>query len=92
MDCEGAEFELLDPQSGDFRWLDLIVEVHPGRDRTMEALVGRFADTHVIEEHQAKTVVPELPSWVENLGHLDQLLAVWEWRAIPTPWLVMRPK
>lgn len=92
MDCEGAEFELLDPQSGDFRWLDLVVEVHPGRDRTMEALVGRFENTHLIEVRQAQTVVPKLPSWLENLGHLDQLLAVWEWRAIPTPWLVMRPK
>jgi hypothetical protein len=25
-------------------------------------------------------------------GHLDQLLAVWEWRLRPTPWLVMTPK
>jgi len=25
-----------------------------------------------------------------NLAHLDQLLAVWEWRSGPTPWLVMK--
>jgi hypothetical protein len=55
-------------------------------------LVRRFENTHLIDVRQAQTVVPKLPSWLENLGHLDQLLAVWEWRAIPTPWLVMRPK
>jgi hypothetical protein len=92
MDCEGAEFDLLAPQEADFRWLDLIVEVHPRQDKTVEALIRRFESTHVVEERQARTVVPPLPSWLENLGHLDQLLAVWEWRAAPTPWLVMRPK
>lgn len=92
MDCEGAEFDLLDPQEADFRWLDLIVEVHPRQDRTVETLIRRFDSTHVVETRQATTVVPPLPSWLENLGHLDQLLAVWEWRAAPTPWLVMRPR
>jgi hypothetical protein len=33
-----------------------------------------------------------MPAWLQELAHLDQLLAVWEWRAAPTPWLVMRPK
>jgi hypothetical protein len=92
MDCEGAEFALLDPLAADFRWLDLVVEVHPRQDRMVEALIRRFESTHVVEERQARTVVPPLPSWLESLGHLDQLLAVWEWRAAPTPWLVMRPK
>jgi len=32
------------------------------------------------------------PSWFNNLSHLDQLLATWEWRAGPTPWLVMKAK
>lgn len=92
MDCEGAEFDLLNPQEGDFRWLDLVVEVHPGRERTVRALAERFESTHVVEERQARTVVPDLPPWLEKLGHLDQLLAVWEWRAVPTPWLVMRSR
>ena len=26
------------------------------------------------------------------LAHLDQLLAVWEWRSGATPWLVMRAR
>lgn len=92
MDCEGAEFDLLDPQAGDFSWLDLVVEVHPGRERAVRALAERFESTHAIEERQARTVVPDLPPWLDNLGHLDQLLAVWEWRAVPTPWLVMHRK
>ncbi len=24
-----------------------------------------------------------------KFGHLDQLLALWEWRMGPTPWLIM---
>jgi hypothetical protein len=27
-----------------------------------------------------------------ELSHMDRLLAIWEWRSGPTPWLVMRPK
>jgi hypothetical protein len=92
MDCEGAEFDLLNPKAADFGWVDIVVEIHPGQGRGSRTLIDRFRDTHVIEERQARTVVPDLPPWLENLGHLDQLLAVWEWRAIPTPWLIMRPK
>lgn len=92
MDCEGAEFDLLDPVAADFRWLDLVVEVHPARNRTVEDLARRFESTHVVEERQARTVMPSLPEWLEKLGHLDQLLAVWEWRAVPTPWLIMRSR
>ena len=92
MDCEGAEFDLLDPEAADFRWLDLVVEIHPMRNRTVEDLARRFESTHVVEERQARTVMPSLPEWLEGLGHLDQLLAVWEWRAVPTPWLIMRSR
>ena len=34
----------------------------------------------------------DLPPWLQELTHLDQLLAVWEWWQQPTPWLVMTPK
>jgi hypothetical protein len=27
-----------------------------------------------------------------NLAHRGQLLATWEWRSGPTPWLVMRSR
>ena len=32
------------------------------------------------------------PGWFNQLAHLDQLLAVWEWRSGPTPWLVMKAR
>ena len=32
-----------------------------------------------------------VPQWFLDLSHLDQLLAVWEWRG-STPWLVMTVK
>lgn len=92
MDCEGAEFDLLDPSLADYSWLDLVVEVHPNRSRTVALLMDRFRDTHEIELKQAETVVPELPDWLQQLGHLDQILTVWEWRAVPTPWLILRSR
>ncbi|MGO4386450.1 hypothetical protein AB4Y85_02840 [Microvirga sp. 2YAF29] len=92
IDCEGAEFELLDPIQADYSWLDMVVEVHPGRERTLPMLTERFRDTHEIEVKQAETIVPDLPDWLHQLGHLDQLLTVWEWRAVPTPWLILRSR
>jgi hypothetical protein len=89
MDCEGAEFDLLDPAQADYGWLDMVVEVHPDRERTVNQLADRFRDTHEIETKQAETIVPDLPDWLQRLGHLDQLLTVWEWRAVPTPWLIL---
>ena len=41
--------------------------------------------------HQGQKVF-DMPDWLKPLPHLDQLLAVWEWRMQPTPWLVMTPK
>jgi hypothetical protein len=29
---------------------------------------------------------------MQGLGHLDQLLAIWEWRMAPTPWLMLEPR
>jgi len=31
----------------------------------------------------------DLPPMFGKLGHLDQLLALWEWRMGPTPWLLL---
>lgn len=94
VDAEGAEDDLLDPAvSPALGGMHLIVETHdvfkPGVRQRLEA---RFAATHVITvvEQQAKTT--PLPRWLQDLGHLDQLLAVWEWRTAPTPWLVMHPR
>jgi SAM-dependent methyltransferase len=93
-DIEGAEHALLDPgKAPALARLDVIVEVHdcfhPGLS---EEIAGRFRPTHevtVIRDGGNRR--PEkLPVWLYELSELDRLIAIWEWRAGPTPWLVMR--
>ena len=73
--------------------MDLIVESHeclqPG---ITQMLVDRFAATHEITlvNDDGQRQLQGAPPWFCNLAHLDQLLATWEWRSGPTPWLVMR--
>lgn len=95
-DIEGAEGELLNPQAAPaMAGMDMIVESHeclkPG---ITQALIERFKATHhitcVTDDGQRQLKSP--PAWFVNLAHLDQLLATWEWRSGPTPWLVMRAK
>ena len=95
-DIEGAERELLDPAlAPDLKGMDIIVESHecliPG---ITQLLIDRFKATHEItlvqDDGQRQLATP--PAWFLNLAHLDQLLATWEWRSGPTPWLVMKPK
>ena len=93
-DIEGAERELLNPAAAPaLQGMDLIVESHecliPG---ITQALIERFQPTHQItlvqDDGQRRLEAP--PAWFLGLSHLDQLLATWEWRSGPTPWLVMR--
>jgi SAM-dependent methyltransferase len=95
-DIEGAERELLNPSvSPALNRMDLIVESHecliPG---VTNLLIDRFKDSHQItlvpDDGQRRLDKP--PNWFVNLAHLDQLLATWEWRSGPTPWLVMKSK
>lgn len=93
-DIEGAEKVLLDPQAYPaLQRMDVIVELHdclePGLSTTVPA---RFAASHDITlVKQAGRATP-LPPVFEQLSHLDQLLAVWEWRTGPTPWAIMRAR
>lgn len=94
VDAEGFEDELLQPELWPaLRGMNLIVETHDGmRPGVCQRLIERFSDSHTIEKldnHPRLTVRPE---WLKRMGHLDQLLSIWEWRAMPTPWLVMTPK
>ena len=95
-DIEGGEAELLDPAKAPaLEAMDLIVESHecliPGITRQ---LIERFSPSHFItvvhDDGQRRLDNP--PEWFNNLAHLDQLLATWEWRSGPTPWLVMKAK
>jgi SAM-dependent methyltransferase len=94
VDAEGFEDDLLFPdRSPALAAMRLIVETHDLYKPGVRArLVERFSPTHdIVTVHQQLKAFP-LPEWLTQLGHLDQLLAVWEWRAAATPWLVMTPK
>ncbi len=91
-DIEGAEEALLNPEHAKgLRRADILVEVHevikPGLSDTLTA---RFADTHTITRYDRAFSSDSLPDWMEGLSDMDRLLAVWEWRAGPTPWLWMQ--
>jgi len=95
-DIEGAEKDLLNPKAAPaLSAMDLIVESHecllPG---ITQALIDRFKATHDITlvQDDGQRQLVNAPNWFNNLAHLDQLLATWEWRSGPTPWLVMRAK
>ena len=95
-DIEGAEKTLLDPQAAPaLCGLDMIVESHecllPG---ITNLLIDRFKPSHeiVLVQDNGQRQLANAPSWFNNLAHLDQLLATWEWRSGPTPWLVMTAK
>ncbi len=69
------------------------METHPAFvPGVVERMLERFGPTHeiVIRKQGPKTM--PLPPWLQTLGHLDQLIAVWEFRATMTPWLVMKPR
>lgn len=92
-DIEGAEFDLLDPsREPALLGFDFLVELHPStRDGAAEALLHRFAATHKITRVPHRIMGVDLPPLFDELalGHLDRLLAIWEWRASPTPWAVI---
>jgi hypothetical protein len=94
MDAEGFEDDLLKPEDWPaLRTMNLIVETHDVyRPGVLDRLIERFEPTHRIEVLRQQPKTQPLPDWFADLGHLDQLLAVWEFRVKPTPWLVMRPK
>jgi precorrin-6B methylase 2 len=94
VDAEGAEVDILQPAlSPALARMNLIVETHEiMRKGALLTMIERFAPTHDIIRVDLGPKVFDPPSWLTNLPHLDQLLAVWEWRAGATPWLVMTPK
>ena len=92
-DIEGAENELLNPEAAPaLKGMDIIVESHecliPG---ITKVLIDKFKDTHQITliNDDGQRNLQQAPQWFNNLAHLDQLLATWEWRSGATPWLVM---
>jgi hypothetical protein len=95
-DIEGGEKDLLDPaKSTALAHMDIIAESHDGSVPGVTGLLKqRFEKTHdiTVVEDDGMRSAKDVPDWFRNLAHLDQLLAIWEWRTAPTPWLVMKAK
>lgn len=93
-DIEGAEKELLDPDKAPgLKVADILVEVHDTMiPELSKAMKERFSKTHKITVIDRKIDMSSLPDWMEKVSDLDRLLAVWEWRGGPTPWLWMTSK
>lgn len=94
VDIEGAEDDLLRPDlSPALARMDLIVETHDVyRPGVLARLTERFSPTHDILRLDGEPKTLPLPAFLDNASHLDRLLAVWEFRLRPTPWLVLTPK
>lgn len=95
-DIEGAEKDLLDPVAAPaLKNMDIIVESHDCIVNGMtDTLLARFSDTHditVIHDNGLRALSSNY-AWLESWSHMDQLTATWEWRAGPTPWMVMKSK
>ena len=93
-DIEGAEAELLDPvRAPGLRAADILVEAHDCMHHGLShVLVERFKATHRIRVIGRHLDDSGLPDWMEALSDLDRLVALWEWRSGPTPWLWMVKK
>ncbi len=90
-DIEGAEDHLLDPTAAKgLLAADILVETHDAFQRGLsDKIAARFAPTHLVQKIGRRLQDEGLPDWMEGLSDMDRLLALWEWRAGPTPWLWM---
>lgn len=90
-DIEGAEGELLNPVAAPGLLVaDILVEAHDCiRPGLSKLIASRFAATHHITALGRTLDASCLPAWMESLSDLDRLIALWEWRSGPTPWLWM---
>ena len=89
-DCEGCEFDLIDPVAvPELASADLVVELHDfSRAGLGQTLVSRFASTHDTEILPAVTKDPaHYP--LSDLSPTEQRLAVDELRHSPQQWVVM---
>jgi hypothetical protein len=93
-DIEGGEDALIDPAAVPaLHDTTLLVECHEGeRPGVTDRLAARFAPTHGVIRVEARITEVALPDWLANGSHLDQLIALWEWRQAATPWLVLEPR
>lgn len=90
-DIEGAEEGLLDPIAAPgLLKADILVECHDCITAGIsDRLAARFETSHKVTRIDRKLDDTGMPGWMEDLSDLDRLLALWEWRSGPTPWLWM---
>lgn len=90
-DIEGAEEALLDPDAAPgLLDADILVESHDDTNPGLsDRIAARFAKTHRITRLNRHLDDSGMPDWMESLSDLDRLVALWEWRQGPTPWLWM---
>jgi hypothetical protein len=93
-DIGGAEAALLDPdRAKGLRRANVLVEVHEGKAPGLcDVLVDRFSPTHNIMQLGRQFDSDALPDWMEGFSDMDRLLALWEQRSSPTPWLWMEAR
>jgi SAM-dependent methyltransferase len=94
-DIEGAEADLLDPSLAPaLRGMDLVVETHPdGRGgATLPLMLERFSPSHDTVVLHGGVRHVDLAALIPTGDELDRLLAGWEWRQSPTPWLIARAR
>lgn len=93
-DIEGGEASLLDPMlAPDLLQADILVETHDCIQPGLSDLIrARFAPSHHIQRIERMIAPSALPDWMGDFSDLDRLLALWEWRTGPTPWLWMTRK
>lgn len=93
-DCEGFEYELFPKAVPALGGVDMLIELHnlSRRPEQAEALIRCFEGTHeaglISQGGRNPAQIPLIAKW----KHLDQLLAVWEFRSEPTPWLWLKSK
>lgn len=93
-DIEGGEAQLLDPNlAPGLIAADILVEVHDCYVAGLSAqLAKRFEASHHIQIINRRHDTDLLPDWMHGFSDLDRLIAQWEWRIGPTPWLWMLAK
>jgi hypothetical protein len=77
--------------------MDSSVNIAPNRSKSHDGFAPNIQETLIqrFEKSYKISIVPHalrgitLPPLLQEWGSLDQLLALCEWRAFPTPWLVM---
>lgn len=90
-DIEGSEHELLDPvKAPALAGFDIQVELHNNFEIPLnQAFMERFSTSHDIQRILPSVRDIEAYPELRDLEHLDQLLAFWEFRRGPNPWLFM---